>query len=196
MSRIRRAAAALTLLLVAGLPSAATGQSLVSSRDSVVTLAIPDAFQHMQLNPVAELQFADTSRAAFFLVIVESKEDLFGWNLTRHSTITLSQVVGATDFPEVSERESRPIGGLPSVQHEIRGAVQGAQIVYLNTTVEGPDHFVQLLGWSVRSQWPSYEPELLDIVESMQIAAAADPSSSTALSLVPGTWVWVSDEDG
>lgn len=177
-------------------PDAIGAQLLVSSRDSVVTLELPDGFQPVIVNAVAQLQYADTAKSAFFLVISESKQDLFGWNLTRHATITLAQVVAATDLPEVSDRVSTSIGPRPAVQYEIRGAVQGTQLVYLHTTVDGPGHFVQVLGWTPRSQWASAESDLRAIVESVRVGAAAPPDRSTARSLVPGTWAWMSDENG
>ena len=157
--------AALSTPAVHPLPLAAQDQDPgareVVSPDSAFALRLPAAFQPMDLHPEATLEFGDTAAAAFLLVLPDPKADLRGWNLTRHTLITLGQLLTSTDFPEVSPPRQAKLDGHPAVQRDIEGVVQGTQIAYLRTTVDLPDQYVQILLWTTGSgkeaQWPRFE---------------------------------------
>jgi hypothetical protein len=177
----------------------AQGQQRIASPDGSMSVILPQGFEPMQLNAVAELQFADTTSNAFFMAIIESKDDLFGWNLTRHSMVTLGQILSITDFPELSPPTYFEVDGYPSVQYELRGVSQGTQIIYLHTTIDGPTRFFQIPVWSVRSKWDVNQSALREILESIQIAepGANEPTQPFDIfGLVPGTWAWESRDTG
>lgn len=186
-----------TAAVLIGVASPATAQDPIISPDSVMSVILPKGFQPYQMNPVAELQFADTLSGTFFLAVIEEKEDLFGWNLTRHSMITLAQMMVALDFPEMSDAVHIEVSGDPAVQYEVRGVVQGTRIAYLHTTVDAPTAFVQLLGWTVQSKWDLNQAMLREIVESVEIVdpEPTDPRPSESIwDIIPGTWAWEHNE--
>lgn len=174
-------------------------QNRIVSPDGTVSVLLPDGFGEAQLNPAADLQFADTLTGSFFMLLTEPKDDLFGWNLTRHSMITLASILTATDFPELTGPTSLELGGYPAVQYELRGVSQGTQIVFLHTTIDAPTRFAQFLVWSPRSKWNANEWTLRDVLESIEVEDA-DPSVSDPLldvfGVVPGTWAWEGSETG
>lgn len=180
-------------------PAALVSQQQISTPDGRVSLTLPPGYAEVELNPLAEFQFADTSTGAFFMLLAEPKEDLFGWNLTRHSMITLAQILTATDFPEVSGPASVEVAGHPALQYRFSGVTFGTQIVSAHTTIDTPTDFVQVLAWSQRSKWESNEPVLRGVLESLEFSGSAAPgatSTSDPFSLVPGTWVWEDSEHG
>ena len=95
--------------------------------------------------------------------------DLFGWNLARHSRITLGQLVTSLDFPEITGPVEVTVGGFGAVQYSVQGISEGFQVAYLHTTVEGPEVFVQILAWTSRSRWERNEGLLRDVLESVEI---------------------------
>jgi hypothetical protein len=179
--------------LVASAPAHA--QELVTTPAGDFSIQVPAAFVPVQLNPVAQLQYADSAETAFFIVIVEPKDDLFGWNLTRHSTITSAQIIAVTDFPEVRGPIETTVSGYPAVQYEVRGVAQGTQLVYLQSAVEAPHAFIQVLMWTLRSRWDSQEPVFRGALESIRIQPSGGVASPAPdlFGLITGTWVW---EDG
>jgi hypothetical protein len=189
----------LTLVLTTVSAQDGEGQNHVFSPDSSFSVVLPATFEPLSLNAVAQIQFGDTVGKSYFMAIVESKADLYGWNLTRHSMVTLAQAVGAIDFPELSGPTALEIGGYPAVQYELRGASQGTQIVYLHTTIDTPGAYAQLLAWSVRSQWPKNEARLRDILASFQISGAAPliPAGvGDIYDIVSGVWAWENRDTG
>jgi hypothetical protein len=189
----------LTLVLTTISTQNAEGQNRVFSPDSSFSVALPATFEPLSVNAVAQIQFGDTVGKSYFMAIVESKQDLYGWNLTRHSMVTLAQAVGAIDFPELSGPTALEIGGYPAVQYELRGASQGTQIVYLHTTLDTPGAYAQLLAWSVRSQWTKNQASLRDILDSFRMADSATRSPAgdrDVFTIVSGTWAWENSDTG
>jgi hypothetical protein len=158
--------------LVLGATAPAYSQEVVTTREGDVSVRLPPGFAPVTVNPVAQLQYADSIQSAFLIVIVEPKDDLFGWNLTRHSTITSAQIVAVTDFPEVRGPMEVTVSGHPGIQHEVRGVVQGTQLAYLQTAIEAPHAFVQIVMWSTRSRWEASEPLFREAIESVQIRSS------------------------
>lgn len=173
----------------------AGAQSVIINPDSSFSFELPDRYQPTSVNPEATLQFADTLRESFFLVIPESKEDLFGWNLVRHNRITVARLLVQTDFPELSGPEPLELDGHPAVRHTIAGAVQGVRISYLHTTIELPDQFLQVLAWTQQSKWDALLRELEEIVGSFRRLGDPLPAfRSDVFAIVPGAWAW--DREG
>lgn len=185
------------LVLAAAAPRSLTGQNRVITPDSALVLDLPASFHPVQVNAVAQIQYGDSTSDSFVLAILESKEDLFGWNLTRHSMITVAQALVALDFPEVEGPVEKEISGFPARQYLLRGVSQGTRIVYLHTTIDTPESFAQIVAWTSRSRWKDNESVLRGIVESAELTGSPlGALASDAFSIVPGTWVWEDDEDG
>jgi len=184
-----------TLAAVAPIPI--QGQNRIIAPDSTFALTIPDGYHPMQINAVAALQFADTISDSYVLALTESKEDLYGWNLARHSTITFAQIVASTDFPEISGPTPDTIGILPAIQHEMEGVSQGTRVVFLHTSIETPVAFVQILVWSARSRWAETEEKLRGLVSSFEsLSAGPELGAPDIFDIVPGEWAWDSREAG
>ena len=143
-------------------------QQRTSSQDGFVSVVIPATWESMDLNPEADLQFGSEVEAAFLVIMNESKQDMFGWNLTRHSMITLAGMLQTLDFPEVEGPDTLTLGGYPAVQYRMVGIGQGTRIVYLHTTIDGPTAFSQVAGWTVASRWGDFESTIWAILESIE----------------------------
>jgi hypothetical protein len=157
-------AIALSVALLVTLPLAArsAGSKTVESSDGSVKVTIPADWEPQDLNDAAEIQFGNEEQGAYFIVLIEKKEDLFGWNIQRHSFVTIGQLLTDVSLPKITGPKSMKVGEWPAIQYEIRGAASGANIVYLHTTIETPDLFAQVLAWTV----PSQEAENRKLLES------------------------------
>jgi hypothetical protein len=60
------------------------------------------------------------------------------------------------------------IGGRPSVQVEIEGLVDGVRIVYVHTSIEVPDGFVEVIAWTLPSLIDETRPLLQRISASVR----------------------------
>lgn len=70
------------------------------------------------------------------------------------------------------EKETRTgttsIGGVPALQYEIRGQVDGTPVVYLHTTVKGVDNYYQVVGWTTADSYQKNKETLQDIIKSFR----------------------------
>jgi hypothetical protein len=139
----------------------------IADPDSVVSIEAPDGWiAHDLGGPDIAIGIGTPEEDAFFIVVVEDKADMYGWNMDRHSYLTLAQTLVAMDFPEVLETEDFQLDGRPSRRIVLQGATQGMQLAYIKVTMDAPSAFVQLVGWSTRSTFDRHRPTIESIVES------------------------------
>jgi hypothetical protein len=159
--------AAICLLLT----TTSEAQQRATSDDGLTSLIVPAAWGFVDLNPAAVFQIGNHSEDAYTMVLNESKLDLTGWNITRHSMITLARILTAVGSPEVDGPEPIEVAGYPAVQYRILGESDGTRIVYLHTTIDGPQAFSQVVQWTTPSRWEENAPDLLEILESITLEA-------------------------
>lgn len=160
---------ALTIVLLAAFAlSAADKTRVVVASDGKTQITVPTHWTALELNEAAEIQVGDEKDEAYLIVLNESKEDLNGWNLEKHSRVTLGSLLASLSFPTVSGPTAVKIGGSPAVQYEIRGSSGGTNVVYLHTTVDGPKHFSQILAWTLPSRVEKVRPQLVAAVNTFR----------------------------
>ena len=145
-------------------------QVRVTSADGTVSALVPDSWVPLELNDVAVLELGNEEEEAYFVVLTDLTDDLYGWNLARHSHITLGQLLSTIDFPEVSGPIHKSIAGCEAVEYEIRGVGSGYRVIYLHTTIESEGLFAQVLVWTLPSRWDALESTLRNVVESIELA--------------------------
>ena len=65
-----------------------------------------------------------------------------------------------------TKTEVTQIDGLPAIQYEIRGRVDGLPVVYLHTTVKGTDSYYQVVGWTTADRYGENKDTLQTIISS------------------------------
>lgn len=90
------------------------------------------------------------------------------YSLDDYSTL----VIGAMTSPDVgltnTGKTSVTINGMPALRYNLEGRIDGVNVRYLATMVEGKDHFHQVHGWTLRSREEANVPKLLTVVDSFQ----------------------------
>src|ERR1043166_1934751 len=155
------------LLVVAALSSTALAQTedkVVTASDNRSQIRVPKSWGPMQLNEAAEIQVGSEEDDSYLIVLTEVKEDLDGWNLDKHSRVTLGKLLAGLAFPTISGPKSMTVDGHPAVQYEIHGASDGHKVVYPHTTVDGATMFSQILAWTVPSKADTMKPLLVKAI--------------------------------
>lgn len=139
-----------------------------SNFDGSLRVEAPANWKVMDLNEEAHIEIGDADKEAYLIVIPESKEDLHGWNIDKHSAITLGNLLYLVDFPQVVGPKYLEINGNRSIQYEVHGANQGLNISYILTTIETAENFHQVLAWSLKSRFRKNKNTLEKAIESFQ----------------------------
>ena len=157
---------AFVLLLVAAGSLCAQDAPLKSilASDEKTQITVPSHWEVLELNDAAEIEVGNEKDEAYLIVLNELKDDLYGWNLDKHSRVTLGSLLGGLTFPTVTGPKSITVNGSPAVQYEIRGAAEGRNIVYIHTTVDGPKYFSQILAWTLASKADAVKPQLMKAI--------------------------------
>ena len=95
-----------------GTPDLFAAQTRFTSTDSIVTVEVPQSWSTIFLNEEADLQVGNEADEIFFMALNEMNVDMFGWNLARHSLITLGQLVTSMEFPEITGPVEVTVGGV------------------------------------------------------------------------------------
>ncbi len=127
----------------------------ILSLDKKYQITVPGAWEEEKsLHEKADIQAAHRPSNVFVIVLSEGKEDFEGMTIQKHSDITRSSLQESLKDPQEIGPKSTTINGYPALQYEIRGVFDGyLKVVYLHTTVETPNHFHQILGWTTASNF-------------------------------------------
>lgn len=155
------------LLLFAATLSAQENKVFLAS-DEKTQITVPASWDKLELNEAAEIQVGNLQDEAYLIVLNEAKVDMYGWNLEKHSRVTLGRLLGNMAFPTVSGPKTLTIGKSQAVQYEARGAVDNLNLVYIHTTVDGPKYFSQILAWTLPSKVDTVKPQLLKAIQSFR----------------------------
>lgn len=136
-----------------------SGKTILAS-DEKTEIVVPSSWTPLDLNDAAEIEVGNEEEDAYLIVLNEAKDDLFAWNLERHSRVTLGQLLSGVANPTVVGPKALTIAGSPAVQYEIRGAAENRNLVYIHTTVDGPKFFSQIIAWTVPSKADQALPQL------------------------------------
>ncbi|MFB6355065.1 MAG: hypothetical protein ABEJ65_00930 [bacterium] len=121
------------------------------------------------LNKSADLQVANRDQRVYLIILSESKEDLADMTLKKHSRLTRSNIVKPLKQSEVNKEKSFTIDGMPALQHKIRGQKGTMNLIYLHTSVKGPENYHQILGWTLPSKWERNQSILNEVINSFEV---------------------------
>jgi hypothetical protein len=122
-----------------------------------------------ELNVQADLQACDPPQQVCVIVIRDDKATV-GASLTLagFSRYTRGQILKKLQNPRESAETALQIAGHAALQYELRGRTERVDLVYLHTSVETPEHFYQILGWTSAGQFRVERTALRDIAASFQ----------------------------
>ncbi len=162
----------LIVVILSGFCGIAQAQesTYVTSTDNQIMLKIPEGFSVMDLNEAAALQYGNEDKGIYILVLNDTKEDIEGWNIKKHSIITLAKLLSAVNSPQIEGPVNLAVNGYQGVQFIVKGSVGGHMIVYYHTTFETASAFSQVLVWTIPSQFDKNKNLMNSIIGSFKSA--------------------------
>ncbi|MBI1742501.1 hypothetical protein HYR54_05470 [Candidatus Acetothermia bacterium] len=158
-------------------PSERSNVLVSSDRQSQITLPRGWTAAH-DLNDEAELQAADKFNQLFIVVLTDSKKDVPGMALEKHSDITRNHLLKQLTDAQVTGPTSVIVNGKSAVQYEIRGwrrNIDGTDVAItcLHTTVETANNYYQIIAWSSQSHFEQQRSTLVAVINSFRAIEAA-----------------------
>ena len=144
-------------------------KAVFKSSDNKFQITIPGNWEVLEINEDADIQVGNAQDEAYFILLADQKADLFGWNIEKHSRITLSNILSSLLLPEIEGPVYFEIDGKRAVQYKIAGAIEGMNIVYLHTTVESNNYFNQILTWALKSRFSGNEEIFRNVLSSFKV---------------------------
>ncbi len=135
----------------------------VSGTDGSGRIAVPSSWAKMQLNDDAAIEVGNGDREQYLIVISDNKADL-DEDLNHFARETVGAIASGLSSKKISAPRHLQVGGRPSVQYEVRGVADNVNIVYWHTSVEGTDHYFQVIAWTVASHAAENGPKLRSVV--------------------------------
>jgi hypothetical protein len=86
----------------------------------------------------------------YLVVITEPKADFpEGYKLAEFAEIASEQALATLADTEVTDFAEVSVGGMKGLRREAKGSADGLGIFYLNTYLESPTHFHQVMTWTL-----------------------------------------------
>jgi hypothetical protein len=122
--------------------------------------------KRLDLNKRASLQAAYKDKEMYVIVISEPKLTVQNMTLDQHHQLTRNHMLQKMKNSSATQPVSVTIDNYPGLQDELTGTDNGANVVFLHTSVDEGDCFDQILAWTLKSRWAKENAELRDVTNS------------------------------
>jgi hypothetical protein len=132
--------------------------------DGKIKVTVPGTWTKLpELNKEATLQVGDKSKQMYLIVITAAKADLDDFTLEKHHQLTRDRMLQKMTNASATEPVPLTIDGHPALQDQLSGTENNTNVVFLHTTVDGSNHFQQILAWTLKSRWQQQNGLLREI---------------------------------
>jgi hypothetical protein len=118
------------------------------------------------LNKKASLQAAYKDKEMYLIVITDPKSTAPNMTLEQHHQMTRDHMLQTMKNSSATQSISTSVDGHPAMQDQITGIENGANVVFLHTTVDDGGNYQQIMAWTLKSRWQSHQQELREVTES------------------------------
>jgi hypothetical protein len=141
-----------------------TERQEIASDDGKIKVTVSGMWTKLpELNKQATLQVGYKSKEIYLIVITAAKVAVGDLTLEKYHQITRDRMLQKMKNPSATEPVPLTIDGHPALQDELTGTEHGTNVVFLHTTVDGGDHFQQILAWTLKSRWQKQNQLLREI---------------------------------
>ena len=103
----------------------------------------------------------------YLLVISELKSDFDAdFKLSDFAEIASQQTIDTVEGAVAGELVEKTIQGLPAYEREVSGTIEGTDVSYFNSYVEGREHFYQVMAWTLTNRKEKAFPRLRAAADS------------------------------
>ncbi len=105
-----------------------------------------------------------------YLIVISEEKSAFDsdFGVKDFADVAVEQTVNLLEGAIVKEPIATTVNGLPGYVREISGEIEGIDITYFNTYVEGRTHFHQILTWTLTRKKGKALPKLQAAAESFR----------------------------
>jgi len=155
---------------VAALPT----PRVIASTDGKCSLTIPSGWaEDNELYPGAELQVSNKKEELFVVILSEPRKDFEEMTRDKYSRITRRALANSLRSVKTAGPTKPSVAGTTALQYQIAGKLDGMDVVYLHTAVEGKRDFHQILAWTTKSKFDAARATLDQIIASFRETEAA-----------------------
>ena len=146
-----------------------TERKEIASDDGKIKVTVPGTWTKLpELDKRASLQVGNKSKEVYLIVITDTKTDLDNMTLEKHHQQTRDRMLQKMKNASATQPASLTIDGHPALQDELTGTENGANVVFLHTTVDDGGHFQQILAWTLKSRWQKQNQLLREVKNSFR----------------------------
>jgi hypothetical protein len=133
-----------------------------TSTDGLYSLTGAPGWRVLDLEaPDATLQVGNLFAEEYLIVIPDARAELGeDFLLQEFAEIASGQTLESVGEGEAGDLVEVEVGGLPGYRREVRGIIEGNDISYHLTYLEGKDHFYQIMAWTLTEKKATVFPKL------------------------------------
>ncbi len=173
------------IILYADLPDRYVAEdrsgSTFLTEDGLAALSSPSHDWDMVDLPVpdASLTLGNVAAQEYLAVIAQPKSDFAdGFTVRNYAAAVEQKLAGALDDSKATPLAQTQINGLSAIRSELSGKFDSAEAEYLNTYIEGRDHFYQIRSWTTSSKRGVAFPKLKKATATFYELAGEAPAKS------------------
>lgn len=150
-------------------PAAPAETTVVTATDKKSQVTVPKSWTEVPAsfkNELASIQLGDAKAAQYIVVITGAPVDFDSFQAFADACLEEARTLAAD--AQVGEARRLTVGGLNAVQHEVTGKVNGFNLNYWFTMVEGKRGYYEVVGWTTPSKKAEAEPVVLKVIDSFR----------------------------
>ena len=155
-------------------PTAATEDKpaarTMTSDTGAISVKVPGSWRaEPALNEEADIQASEVSTESYLAVFAEPKSDFpADATITEFTEVTRGNVLASLKGGSQPKAATHlKINGMPAIRSHLFGAIEGHEVAYVHTAIETPTRYVQVVTWTLRSNWERNRETLTAIAGSL-----------------------------
>lgn len=153
------------------LKGAGAGKAM-KSPDGSFEITVPDNWaEEKDLNKDAKIQAAMRMRDVYLVVFVDQKDKYGDIKLEEFAEGSHKKLTKRLTSPVGTSPAHMTVGGLPAIQYQLTGSAEGSTFTYVQTLVEGPVNFYEILAWTPKAQLEKNQFAINEAVKSFKETA-------------------------
>lgn len=145
----------------------------VESTEGQYGVTVPSNWVELpELHDEASIMVGSKWNGLYLIVLIEEKNGVDDINLEGYSRLNIANTMSLLESDETSQL-SEPIEllilGNKAIQYEIRGTLEGLDLVYLHTNAEDSQNFFQIVGYTTIANFSNENKVILqEAIQSLQ----------------------------
>jgi len=138
---------------------------VIKTKNGNFKIEMTDGWQSVEakeLSDNADVSLKNTTNEEYYMVLSEAKKDFDSFDVFKQS-------VDLSDLGEITNEKKAAINynGLKGERRTFTASKDGVEVYYIYDLVEGKDHYLQCISWTLNSKKSSNESDLIKVMNSL-----------------------------